>query len=123
MSFDPTQARGLFLSDQLQRKCYTRYLDDLFISTKICRTTYVVLKSKVTMHGVTRSFGYILPEFMTQKKVTGLQDKQALTITTKADVLTGDDECSALLAILVCDSKPAPLSLNRSYSNKMDHGG
>ena len=58
------------------------------------------------MHGVTRASGRGLPEFVIQKEVTAVLEKQALTGTLKAAVLIGDDECPALLACSVYDSKP-----------------
>ena len=59
--FSPTQARVLFLLDQLPGKYYVCYLDNLFMSAKLCQTAYVSLKSKVMMHGVTRAGGRGLP--------------------------------------------------------------
>lgn len=106
IGFSPTQARVLFLFDQLPGKFYICYLDNLFMSAKLCRTAYVELNSKVMMHGVTRASGRGLPEFVIQKEVTGVLEKQALTGTLKAAVLIGDNKCPALLACSVYDSKP-----------------
>ena len=67
---------------------------------------YVELKSKGMMHGVTRASGRGLPEFIVQKEVNGVQEKQALTSTAKSAVLTGDDACPNLIAFSVYNSKP-----------------
>ena len=64
LGFSPIQARVLFLFDQLPGEYYICYLDNLFISAKLCRTAYISLKSKVMMHGVTRASGSSLPEFV-----------------------------------------------------------
>ena len=57
LGFCPTQARVLFLLDQLPGKYYRCYMDNLFMSAKLCRTAYVSLESKVLLHGVTRVSG------------------------------------------------------------------
>ena len=106
MGFSPTQARVLFLFDQLPGKYYTCYLDNLFMSARLCRMAYVKLDSKVMMHGVTRASGRGLPEFVVQKEVSGVSQKEAVIGTLKAAVLNGDDECPALIACSVYDSKP-----------------
>ena len=76
------------------------------MSAKLCRTAYVELDSNLMMHGVTGPSGRGLPEFVIQKEVTAVLEKQALTGTLKAAVLIGDDGCAALLACFVYDSKP-----------------
>ena len=48
-----SQARVLFLFDQIPRKYYICYLDNIFMSAHILRTAYVDIKSKVKMHFVT----------------------------------------------------------------------
>jgi len=58
------------------------------------------------MHGVTRASGGGLPEFVIQKEVTGVQEKQSLNGTAKAAVLIGDEACPGLLTCSVYDSKP-----------------
>ena len=62
--FSPTQARVLFLFEHVPGTYHTCYLDNLFMSTKICRTAYVELKVK--MHGVTRPKACGLPQFVIQ---------------------------------------------------------
>ena len=55
---------------------------------------------------MTKPSGRSLPEFVTQKEVTGLQDKHTLTDTANAAVLTDGDACLALLVFSVYGSKP-----------------
>ena len=106
LGFCPTQARVLFLLDQLPGKYYRCYMDNLFMSAKLCRTAYVSLESKVLLHGVTRVSGRGLPKSVIQEPVTTLNELQTLTGTTKAAVIIGDNECPALIAFSVYDSKP-----------------
>ena len=61
--FCPTQAIVIFLFEQLPCKFHICYLDNLFMSTNIFRTTYVDLKYKVKINGVTRSKDRGLPIF------------------------------------------------------------
>ena len=67
--FCPTQARVLFLFEQLTCKLHTCYLDNLFMSTNICCTAYVELPSRVK-NGVTRAKDRGLPQFVIQQEET-----------------------------------------------------
>ena len=106
LGFSPTQSRVLFLLDQLPGKYYRCYLDNLFMSAKLCRTAYVSLKSKVMLHGVTRVNGRGLPKSIIQEQVTTTNELKTCTGRTKAAVITGDSECPALIAFSVYDTKP-----------------
>ena len=106
LGFCPTQARVLFLLDQLPGKYYRCYLDNLFMSAKLCRTTNVSLKSKVMLHGVTRVSGRGLPKSIIQDQVFTINELKTCTGTTKAAVIVGDSEYPALIAFSVYDSKP-----------------
>ena len=57
------------------------------------------------MYGVTRASGRDLPEFVIQKEVSRVSEKEAVTDTLKAAVLTGDDECPGLIACSVCTTR------------------
>ena len=70
------------------------------------------------MHGVTRASGRGLPEFVIQKEVSGVSWKKAVTGTLKAAVLNGDDECPALIACSVYDSKPVHFLLTAATEIK-----
>ena len=58
------------------------------------------------MHGVTRASGRGLPEYVIQKEVTAVREKEKLTGTTKAAILVGDDEYPDMIVFSVHDSKP-----------------
>ena len=68
--FCPTQARVLFLFDQLPCKFHICYLENLFMLTNICRTVYVDLKAKVKIHGVTIAKDLGLPIFFIKQEDT-----------------------------------------------------
>ena len=76
------------------------------MSTKLCRTAYVPLKSKVMMHGVTRASDRALQKFVIQEEVTAVREGGKLTGTTKAVILVGNDECPGMITFSVNNSKP-----------------
>ena len=68
--FYPTQARVIFLFEQLSCKFHICYLENLFMSTNICCTAYVDLKAKVEIHGVTGAKDSGLSRFVIQQEAT-----------------------------------------------------
>ena len=68
--FCPTQARVILLFEKLPCKFHMCYLDNLSVSTNICRTVYVDFQDKVKMHGVTRSKDRGPPRFVIQQEDT-----------------------------------------------------
>ena len=68
--FFPTIAIVLFLFEQLSCKFHIWYLENSFMFTNICCTTYVELKAKVKIHGVTISKDRGLPIFFMKQEDT-----------------------------------------------------
>ena len=104
--FYPTQARVLFLFEQLPCKFHICYLDNLFMSTNIYCTAYVDLKDKVKMNGVTRAKYYGLLRFIIQQEETEKIKKARATGKIKSGVIEGYTDFPELVCCSIYDTKP-----------------
>ena len=101
----PLHARVMALCSQLPDRHYTLGMDNLYMSTKICRLLYS-MSAKVMAHGVTRPSLRGIPSCIKQNEVTRKKELEDVRHTVKAAKLTGDSICSDLVAISLYDTKP-----------------
>ena len=76
------------------------------MSTNICRTSYVDLKAKVKMHGVTRENNRGLPIFFIKQEETKKLKKERAIGTIKSSAIEGDEDCPGLVCCSIYDMKP-----------------
>ena len=98
-------ARVHGLWDQLPSKNYTCAMDNLYMSSRFCRSAWRC-KQKVMAYGVVRSDNRGVPKCVHQDAVTKKSDLEKCRGTLKVAHLRGDDKIKGLVALSYYDSKP-----------------
>lgn len=101
----PLHARVHSLWDQLPGKNYTCAMDNLYMSTKLCRSAWRC-KQQVMAYGVVRSKNRGVPCCVQQDVVTKKAELEQVRGTLKVAHLKGDDKIKGLICISFYDSKP-----------------
>ena len=105
LGMSPLHARVHSLWDQLPSKHYACAMDNLYMSSRFCRTAWRC-KQKVMAYGVARSDNRGVPKCVHQDAVTRKTDLEQVRGTLKVAHLKGDDKIKGLVAISYYDSKP-----------------
>ena len=105
LGMSPLHARVHSLWDQLPSKYYACAIDNLYMSTKFCRSAWRC-KQKVMIYGVARSDNRGVPKCVHQVAVTKKSDLEQARGTLKVAHLKGDEKIPGLVALSYYDSKP-----------------
>jgi hypothetical protein len=103
--YSPLHARVSWLFDCLKSKHHKVGMDNLYMSAKFCRQSYVH-PNKILLHGVTRKGGRGLPTHVLQEEVQSKAAQIQVRGTVRAAELVGDPSCPSLIAVSVYDTKP-----------------
>ena len=101
----PLHTRVIGLISQLPDKGYTLGMDNLYMSTKLCRLAYS-MEQKVMIHGVTRPSLRGIPPCIKQEEVKRKKELETVRHTVKVAVLRNDEVCKDLVSISLYDTKP-----------------
>ena len=93
------------LFDSLTDRYHECGVDNLYMSAKFCRDAFMH-PQKVKLHGVARRGGRGLPPSVIQEELPNKKEQEKVRGTVRAAELVGDQDCPALLAVSVYDTKP-----------------
>jgi len=105
MGLSPLHSRVMWLCDQLKERGHRIWMDNLYLSTKLCRVAYTH-HMQVLIAGVTRKSGRGLPRSIKQEEAKNREAELAIRGTVKVAVLKGDAACPNVVAASVYDTKP-----------------
>lgn len=105
MGLSPLHSRVMWLIDQVKDKGHRIWMDNLYLSAKLCRASYCHEKN-VLIAGVTRKNGRGLPNSVLQEEVKTKEAEISVRGTVKVAVLKGDANCPNVVAASVYDTKP-----------------
>jgi len=105
MGLSPLHARVMWLCDQLKDKGHRIWMDNLYLSAKLCRVCFTH-KLNVLIAGVTRKSGRGLPRSIKQEEAKNREAELAARGTVKVAILKGDAACPNVVAASVYDTKP-----------------
>ena len=95
----------MYLFDSCDDEYHVCGVDNLYMSTKICRDTFNHSK-KIKLHGVTRKSGRGLPDCFLQEELHNKAHQEKVRGTNCAAELVGDSDCPSLIVVSVYDTKP-----------------
>ena len=113
MGMSPLHARVHSLFDQLPGQHYDCAMDNLYMSAKLCRSSWRC-KQKVMIYGVARSDKRGVPKCVEQKTYSKREDVEKARGTLKVAHLKGYSNIDGLIAILLYDTKPFYMLSNAS---------
>ena len=100
----PLHARVMALIEQLQHKYHCIYMDNLYLSAKLCLVTWKYHKAMI--HGVCRQGGRGIPEKIKQQPLTKQDEEFAARGTLYAAICKGDPEMTPIVCTSLYDVKP-----------------
>lgn len=100
----PLHARTLALIAQLDGENHCVYMDNLYLSAKLCLHAWKKLKAKV--HGVCRQGGRGIPEEIKQEAKTKQNEEYQARGTLKVAVCCGDEDMTDIICTSLYDVKP-----------------
>jgi len=92
------------LIEQLQHENHCIYMDNLYLSAKLCLVTWKYHKAMI--HGVCRQGGRGIPEKMKQQAFTKQDEEFAARNTLYAAICDGDPEMTPKICTSLYDVKP-----------------
>ena len=109
----PLHARVHSLFDQLPGEHYDCAMDNLFMSAKLCRSSWR-FKQKVMIYGVARSDKRGVPKCVEQQVYSKKENIERACGFLKVAHLKGDSNIDGLIAISLYDTKPFYMLSNAS---------
>ena len=104
MGMSPLHARTLALIQQLNYKHHCIFMDNLYLSAKLC--LYVWKLFKCFIHGVVRQGGRGVPNEIKQEQKTKHQEEYQARGTLMSAVCTGDPNMTEIICTSLYDVKP-----------------